>query len=119
MKKKNSEYLLDLLQELDDIEEFTAGGREELSGNVMAQKAVVRSYEVIGEVCKRLPAELREANPQIDWRQLITFRDFLAHNYEFVLLRYVWEAVEDAPRLRAAIQSMLDSPPTDADELAP
>lgn len=116
MKKTNSEYLLDLLQELDDIEEFTAGGRKELSGNVMAQKAVVRSYEVIGEICKRLPAELREANPQVNWRQLITFRDFLAHNYEFVALRYVWDAVEDVPTLRSAIQSMLDSLPNDDED---
>lgn len=76
--------------------------------DVKTQKAVIRSYEVIGEICKRLSAELRDSNPQIAWRKLITFRDFLAHNYDFIGLRYVWEAVEDLPALRDAVQSLLD-----------
>jgi uncharacterized protein with HEPN domain len=50
---------------------------------------------------------LRDANPQISWRQLIGFRDFLAHNYEEVILEFVWKAVEDLPNLRAAIEDML------------
>jgi uncharacterized protein with HEPN domain len=84
MSKTNSDYLRDLLQELDDVSAFTVDGEAAFMGDVKTQKAVIRSYEVIGEICKRLPAELRDANPQIDWRRLITFRDFLAHNYELV-----------------------------------
>ena len=58
---------------------------------------------------KRLPDGLREVNPQIDWRRLITFRDFLVHNYELIGLRYVWDAVKDLPQLHAAFESLLRS----------
>lgn len=108
MTKKTAEYLQDLLQELDDIAAFTLEGETVFRADRKTQKAVIRSYEVIGEICKRLPPELREVNPQIDWRKLITFRDFLAHNYDLVALRYIWEAVEDQPNLRATVQALLD-----------
>jgi len=43
----------------------------------------------------------------VDWRKLITFRDFLAHNYDEIALRYIWAAVEGLPTLRAAIEGIL------------
>jgi uncharacterized protein with HEPN domain len=39
--------------------------------------------------------------------KLITFRDFLAHNYELIALRFVWAAVEDLSTLHAAVTAML------------
>jgi uncharacterized protein with HEPN domain len=74
----------------------------------------VRSYEIIGEICKRLPEDMRKAHPEVDWRKLTGFRDYLAHNYEYILLRYVWEAVEDVPRLKAAINEILKALPPEA-----
>jgi uncharacterized protein with HEPN domain len=68
---------------------------------------VVRAYEIIGEIAKRLPQALRDENPQIDWRRLMGFRDFLAHNYDEIILEFVWKAVEDLPNLRAAVEAVL------------
>ena len=109
MSKTSADYVRELLQELDDIAAFTVEGRDAFMSDVKTQKAVIRSYEVVGEICKRLPGALREVNPQIDWRRLITFRDFLAHNYELIGLRYVWDAVEDLPQLHASFESLLRS----------
>jgi len=44
---------------------------------------------------------------------LITFRDFLAHNYERVILNNIWAAVEDLPNLRATVAALLASLPDD------
>ena len=107
MSKSTAGYLQDLIQEIDDIIAFTQEGEAAFMQDVKTQKAVIRSYEVIGEISKRLPSDFRTANTQIDWRKLITFRDFLAHNYEFIGLRYVWDAVQDAPNLRATIESFI------------
>ena len=106
-KKQPADYLRDMLHELDDIAEFTAAGKSVFLTDVKTRKAVIRSYEVIGEIAKRLPEEVQAAFPQIDWRKVIGFRDFLAHHYEEVILEYVWDAVEDLPSLRAAIVQML------------
>ncbi len=116
MSKNTADYLNDLLQELDDILTFTTDGEAAFMRDVKTQKAVIRSYEVIGEIGKRLPDDFRTASPQIDWRKLITFRDFLAHNYEFIGLRFVWDAVKHAPQLRAAIQALLEGLPADEDD---
>ncbi|XWX03575.1 HepT-like ribonuclease domain-containing protein [Aggregatilineales bacterium SYSU G02658] len=116
MKKAVRDYLQDLLNELDDIIIFSSDGERAFMQDAKTQKAVIRSYEVIGEITKRLPDQFRLTNPQIDWRKLITFRDFLAHNYELIALRYVWAAVEDARNLRVTIQTLIDSLPAE-DEL--
>ncbi len=115
MTKTYNAYLRDILRECDDIAAFTADDQIAFSQDLKTQKAVIRSYEVIGEICKRLAPEIRDSNPQIDWRKLINFRDFLAHNYESIILRYIWDAVTDLPTLRAAIEALLASLPPDAD----
>ena len=115
MRKSVADYLRDFLQELTDVADFTTEGRAAFMNDIRTQKAVIRSYEVIGEIAKRLPPELSTANPQIDWRKLTMFRDFLAHNYEMVVLRNVWAAVEDLPRLRAQVEALLLTVEDDAD----
>ena len=109
MSKSDREYLLDIVQELDDIAAFTGEGEIAFEHDIKTQKAVLRSYEVIGEICKRVSQDVREQNPQIDWRKLINFRDFLAHNYEIIANRFVWEAVMDGPSLRQKIVEIIEN----------
>jgi uncharacterized protein with HEPN domain len=104
-------YLADILLYLDRIERYTADGRDAFLSDEKTQDAVIRDYEVIGEIAKRLPNALRDANPGVEWRRLIGFRDFLAHNYEEVILAFVWTAVLDVPRLRAVIREIVNSMP--------
>jgi len=106
-KKTPADHLRDLLRELDDVAAFTVEGKESLMRDAKTRKAVIRSYEIVGEIAKRLPETLREAHPHINWRQLIGFRDFLAHHYEEVILENIWAAVEDLPNLRAAVEAIL------------
>ena len=110
--KSTQDYLQDMLDYLDKAAAFTRNGREAFYGDEMAQLAVIRVYEVIGEIVKRLPAEFREANPQIDWRKLAGFRDFLSHNYDEIILAFVWQAIIDLPTLRAEVKTLLDKTST-------
>lgn len=117
MRRKSSHaYLRDILDYLAKANAFTSKGREAFLADEMAQFAVIRVYEVVGEVVKRLPSGLRDANPQIDWRKLASFRDFLSHNYDEVVQALVWQAIEDLPELRDKVQTLLDSlPPEHSD----
>lgn len=96
-----------MLQELDDVAAYTVEGKAAFMRSSIIRKAVIRSYEVVGEIAKRLPEEVRHRNPQMDWRKLIGFRDFLAHHYEELILEYIWDAVEDLPVLRAVLEGIL------------
>lgn len=108
-RKTPSDYLRDVLRELDDITSFTSAGKQTFLLDAKTRKAVICSYEVIGEIAKRLPADLRQRDTQINWQKLIGFWDFLAHHYEEVILENVWSAVEDLPNLRAAVETLLYS----------
>jgi uncharacterized protein with HEPN domain len=111
MKKEKEPrlYVQDLLDHLDAVGRFTADGKTGFMADDKTQFAVMRAYEIVGEICKQIPAPLRDSNPQIDWSKLIGFRDYLAHHYDTVILDYVWNAVADMPNLRAKIQAVLDA----------
>src|SRR5262245_24899902 len=92
--KDEALYVQDILAYLRRISQFTADGHDAFLKDEKTQFAVIRAYEVTGEIIKRLPQPLRDCYPNINWRQLIGFRDFLAHNYDEVILEFVWKAVE-------------------------
>jgi uncharacterized protein with HEPN domain len=110
MKKEKASrlYVQDLLDHLDAVGRFTVDGKASFIADDKTQFAVIRAYEIVGEICKQLPARFRDSHPQIDWSKLIGFRDYLAHHYDTVILDYVWNAVEDMPSLRAKVQAILD-----------
>jgi len=67
------------------------------------------------EIAKRLPNDLLEKQPQIEWKQIKGFRDFLAHNYDDVVLKIVWGAIEKLPELENAVGILLSSLDTGTD----
>jgi uncharacterized protein with HEPN domain len=105
--KQTRKLLEDLLNELEKAASFTRDGRDTFLKDERTQYAVIRCYEVIGEIVKRLPDDFRNAYPQVNWRELAGFRDFLAHNYDEIILVFMWAAVEDLPNLRGAIEDVL------------
>lgn len=57
--------------------------------------AVIRNFEVLGEVAKRVPEEVQLLNPQIDWRRISGFRNLLIHKYFGTNYTIVWKIIED------------------------
>jgi len=105
-------YLAQILECIQRITSYTAGGRETFFADSLIQDAVIRNFEVIGEAAKRVPEEYRQAHQQVPWRSLAAFRDVLIHQYEGVSLPEVWRVVEtELPALKAAIAAIL--PPLD------
>ena len=102
-------YLEDMLERIRRIEIITASGRDTFMESFVNQDAVIRSFEVIGEITKRLSPELIAEHPTIPWRQLAGFRDVLIHDYEKVDLEAVWRVIdEDLANLKRAVTTMLE-----------
>jgi uncharacterized protein with HEPN domain len=105
-------YLAHILERIQRIEQYTAGGEQAFFADPLIQDAVVRNLEVIGEAAKRIPAEYRQTHPAIPWRGLAALRDVLIHQYEGVSLQEVWEVVErELGPIRDAMATIL--PPLD------
>lgn len=105
--KPTRSLLQDLRLHIERIDQVAAAGEETFYQSFMHQDAIIRNYEVIGEIVKRLPADLLEGRGEVNWLQIKGFRDFLAHNYDRIELVVVWGAVQALPALRAAVEAML------------
>ena len=97
-----ADYLVDILQAIDDVAEFVEGmDFEQFSGDKKTVNAVIRSLEVLGEATKHIPAAFRKRHPEIPWSKMAGMRDVLIHDYMGVDHMTVWKvAKERLPEIR-------------------
>jgi uncharacterized protein with HEPN domain len=72
-------YINDILEAIGKIENYTA--RMEFSdfeNDERTLDAVIRNFEVIGEVSRQLPQEVKNRHPEIPWRMVTDFRQELS-----------------------------------------
>lgn len=73
----------------------------------MAQDAVIRPLEIIGEAANRLPDHFTRKHSDIPWAQIIGMRNFLIHDYGRVNLELVWDTIQtDLPELKAKLEKL-------------
>ena len=110
MQRDPRAYLWDVRESALAIQAFTAGmDAAAYAGNAMAQAAVERKFEIIGEALN----QLAKARPDIaaripDLAQIVGFRNQLIHRYAQVDHATVWEvASESLPALRKTVAELL------------
>lgn len=108
MSKDPRVYLAQILECIERIVKYVAGGKEAFFTEELIQDAVIRNFEIIGEAARRVPEAYRQSHPAIPWRALAAFRNVLIHQYESVDLHEVWRVIEDdMPSLREAVARVL------------
>ena len=58
--------------------------REDLDSDRTFELALSELLEIIGEAADRIPAEFQMEHPEIEWAQIIGFRNRLIHGYDAV-----------------------------------
>ena len=106
--KQPQVYLRHILECIDAVEDYVGEDRQRFLENRMARDAVLRQLQVMAESTQRVPDDLKENHPEVEWRALAAFRNVLVHNYLGVDVEQAVLAFErNAPGLRAAVESML------------
>ncbi|MBW4048485.1 MAG: DUF86 domain-containing protein [Proteobacteria bacterium] len=105
------DYLEHILETIDRIKRYTDGqDLQAFKINEMAQDAVIRNFEVIGEasnnIAKHYP-EFAAAHPELPLAFAYRMRNAVAHGYFKVDVDIVWQTIHlDLPGLHAKIQAV-------------
>ena len=92
----------DMLERIDRIARYTRDlDHDAFVSDEKTIDAVVRSFEVIGEAARRLPADFKARHSEIPWHQIAGLRNRIVHEYFDVDLELVWTiARTELPGLR-------------------
>jgi uncharacterized protein with HEPN domain len=104
--KHPAQRLRDIIDNIDAILTFTSGQDFfTFRGDRRTLYAVVRALEIISEASRRLPAEIQERHPQIDWAAVAASGNVYRHEYEMVDDVLIWHTVQHslAPLRAAAV----------------
>ena len=114
MQRDPRAFLWDVRESVLAIQQFTAGmDAAAYAGNAMAQAAVERKFEIIGEALGQLAkVDAFMASRIPDLSQIVAFRNQLIHGYATVNVSTVWNITQNAlPVLLSAVHSLLDEFP--------
>ena len=107
--RSDRERLLDILEAVERIEVQAARGRSTFADEELAQTAVIRWIEIIGEAARGVIEELRQAYPEVPWRRMVAMRNVLIHGYFDIDVDLVWSVAQnDLPKLAAQVRAILE-----------
>ena len=72
--------------------------------------AVVKNIEIIGEAANNLTKDLQARHPEVQWKDVISMRHVLVHDYYCIDARTAWQtAQENLPPLKEQIEKILST----------
>ncbi len=103
-------YLDDILESTSRILEYSGGATiETLRADKMRLDAIVRNLEIIGEASGKLPIEIKDIYPSIEWKKIANFRNLLAHEYFGIDYEILWDIINNKiPQLKQIITDIID-----------
>ncbi|MFQ6107205.1 MAG: DUF86 domain-containing protein [Thermoplasmata archaeon] len=109
MNREYGDYVDDILDSMDAIEEFVEGmSFDDFEKDRKTIYAVVRAIEIIGEAAKKVPDSVRTKHPDIPWKDMAGMRDKVIHEYFGVDLEIVWETVSrHIPTIKPLMKAVL------------
>ncbi|MFH1497676.1 MAG: HepT-like ribonuclease domain-containing protein [Verrucomicrobiota bacterium] len=109
--ERAAKHLCDLERTIREIEEFTTGRNEAaVLGDRGLQLILEREFEILGEALNRLSRDAPEMADRISHaHRIIGMRNVLAHGYDAVDHRILWNAVTSRlPLLKDEVARLLD-----------
>jgi uncharacterized protein with HEPN domain len=110
-KQRLLDYLAHILEAIDRINRYAGLNEVAFLENQMAQDAVIRNIEIIGEASHNIEMHYPEfavAHPEVPLAFAYQMRNAVAHGYFRVDLEIVWKTVHgDLPGLYRLVQSLI------------
>ncbi len=93
---------------IGNINEYTSQGKGYFLKDSRTQDAILRNFQVIGQIVKDLSAEIKQEYPA-DWKEAARFRDKITHDYFEIDLEIVWDVIENKiPKLKRIVHKIAE-----------
>jgi uncharacterized protein with HEPN domain len=105
-------YLAHILEAIERIDRYTEGMSEKaFMGDEMAQDAVIRNLEIIGEASHNVETHFPEfaaTHPELPLAFAYQMRNAVSHGYFKVDLQVVWKTIQrDLPGLNQQVRELV------------
>ena len=100
-----------ILTAIDNVQKFLEGKTfDDLCQDKILFYAVVKNIEIVGEAANNITKELQMRHPEVQWKDVISMRHVLVHDYYSIDARTAWQtAKENLPPLKEQIEKILSS----------
>ncbi len=96
MQRTHEAYLNDILEAIRKIDKYTENmSYEDFLKDELRQDSVARNLEIIGEAAKKIPDEIKNRKPEVEWKKIAGLRDILTHEYFRINLEIVWDVTKN------------------------
>ena len=86
-----------IIEALEKIHNYVDGmSMEGFQADSRTNDAILRNLEIIGEAARLVPDNITSRHLQIPWGDMRAMRNVVAHEYDRVNLRPVWDAIHSA-----------------------
>ncbi len=102
-------FLHDIMICIERIEIYIHGlNRKAFFTDQKTMDAVMRNLEIIGEAAKKLPENIKEKYPNVEWRKLAGLRDILIHHYFGIDEDIIWDVLANKiPEVKTELGKIL------------
>lgn len=103
-------YVQDMVEFGERVAAYVEGlDQQAFTADLRTYDATLRNIELIGEAATHVPECVRDAHPEIAWRQIIGTRNRLAHGYLGIDDDVIWDIIQtDIPELLTALGPLLN-----------
>ena len=100
-----------ILTAIGNVQSFLEGKTlDDLYRDKILFYAVVKNIEIIGEAANNLTKDLQAQHPEVQWKDVISMRHVLVHDYYSIDARTAWQtARENLPQLKEQIEKILST----------
>ena len=104
-------YVQDMIEFSERVMSYTNGlDQAAFVADDRTYDATLRNLELVGEAATHVPGAVRDAHPEIVWRQIIAMRHRVAHGYLGLDEDVIWDIIRtDIPNLLPVLRDLLSS----------
>ena len=104
-------YVQDMIEFGEKVLSYTNGlDQATFIADGRTYDATLRNLELVGEAATHIPRAMRDAHPEIEWREIIATRNRVAHGYMGMDEDVIWDIIQtDIPSLLPALRGLLNS----------